>query len=192
MIDRTRKIRPKDWFEKVKDEFAEVAMLKAGEPITYVEIGVWLGESAAWVCENVLTHEDSRGVGIDPYPPDRKRTQEQTDKIKFAATNRLRPWFMQWRWLFEPSQQALRNWRAGKIDLLYIDGSHRAPDVLTDFVLAWPNIPSGGIVIFDDYAIGRRKKFRNVAEAVEAVRMAFGHVIEPIGRQQMQFACRKL
>jgi len=39
----------------------------AGQPITYVEIGCWEGMSASWVAENVLTHEDSRGYGIDPY-----------------------------------------------------------------------------------------------------------------------------
>ena len=36
-------------------------------------------------------------------------------------------------------------------DLIYVDGSHTAPDVLTDAVLAFHLLRVGGVVIFDDY-----------------------------------------
>ena len=36
-------------------------------------------------------------------------------------------------------------------DLIYIDGSHTAPDVLTDAVLAFQLLRVGGVMIFDDY-----------------------------------------
>lgn len=36
-------------------------------------------------------------------------------------------------------------------DLIYIDGSHNAFDVLTDAIFSFPLCKSGGIVIFDDY-----------------------------------------
>ena len=36
-------------------------------------------------------------------------------------------------------------------DLIYVDGSHTAPDVLTDAVLAFQLLRVGGVVIFDDY-----------------------------------------
>lgn len=39
-------------------------------------------------------------------------------------------------------------------DFVYIDGSHRAPDVLADAVLAWPLIRPGGVLAFDDYEWG--------------------------------------
>ncbi len=35
-------------------------------------------------------------------------------------------------------------------DFVYVDGSHRASDVLTDAVLAWPLLKAGGLLIFDD------------------------------------------
>eukprot|EP00296_Roombia_truncata_P003522 JP439750.1.p1 GENE.JP439750.1~~JP439750.1.p1 ORF type:complete len:92 (-),score=10.09 JP439750.1:105-380(-) len=38
-----------------------------------------------------------------------------------------------------------------QFDLVYIDGSHRAADVLSDAVLAWKLLSRGGIMIFDDY-----------------------------------------
>ncbi len=36
-------------------------------------------------------------------------------------------------------------------DLIYVDGSHTAPDVLTDAILAFQLLRIGGVMIFDDY-----------------------------------------
>ncbi|MDE8349051.1 MAG: class I SAM-dependent methyltransferase [Acidocella sp.] len=36
-------------------------------------------------------------------------------------------------------------------DFVYIDGSHQAPDVLCDAVLAFRLLKTGGIMVFDDY-----------------------------------------
>ena len=36
-------------------------------------------------------------------------------------------------------------------DLIYIDGSHQAPDVLTDAVLCFKLLRVGGLMFFDDY-----------------------------------------
>lgn len=38
-----------------------------------------------------------------------------------------------------------------QFDLIYIDGSHAAPDVLIDAVLAFQLLRVGGVMIFDDY-----------------------------------------
>ncbi len=38
-----------------------------------------------------------------------------------------------------------------KFDLIYIDGSHKAPDVLADSVNAFHLLRVGGLLIFDDY-----------------------------------------
>ena len=37
------------------------------------------------------------------------------------------------------------------MDIVYVDGSHRACDVLMDGVLAWRLLKPGGVMIFDDY-----------------------------------------
>jgi predicted O-methyltransferase YrrM len=36
-------------------------------------------------------------------------------------------------------------------DLVYVDGSHRALDVLVDAALSWQLVPVGGVIVFDDY-----------------------------------------
>ena len=38
-----------------------------------------------------------------------------------------------------------------QFDLVYVDGSHLALDVMVDASLSWPLVASGGVVIFDDY-----------------------------------------
>jgi len=45
----------------------------------------------------------------------------------------------------------LANGAAGAFDLIYIDGSHYAADVLFDAVLAFQLVRVGGVLIFDDY-----------------------------------------
>ena len=37
------------------------------------------------------------------------------------------------------------------MDLIYVDGSHQAPDVLSDAVLGFALLKVGGVMIFDDY-----------------------------------------
>lgn len=41
--------------------------------------------------------------------------------------------------------------KAGYFDFIYIDGSHQAPDVLCDAVLAFRLLRTDGIIAFDDY-----------------------------------------
>ncbi len=36
-------------------------------------------------------------------------------------------------------------------DFIYVDGSHTAPDVMTDACLAFPLLRPGGVMVFDDY-----------------------------------------
>lgn len=38
-----------------------------------------------------------------------------------------------------------------RYDLIYVDGSHYAPDVLSDALAAWQMLRQGGVVIFDDF-----------------------------------------
>lgn len=41
--------------------------------------------------------------------------------------------------------------KQGYFDLVYIDGSHQAPDVLLDAVLGFELLSAQGIIVFDDY-----------------------------------------
>nr|WP_279308106.1 class I SAM-dependent methyltransferase [Niveispirillum sp. BGYR6] len=41
--------------------------------------------------------------------------------------------------------------KQGYFDMVYIDGSHQAPDVLCDAVLGFKLLKVGGLLVFDDY-----------------------------------------
>lgn len=45
--------------------------------------------------------------------------------------------------------------KANQIDMIYIDGSHEAPDVLVDAVLGFKLLRVGGLMVFDDYLWGQ-------------------------------------
>src|SRR5690606_5590508 len=49
------------------------------------------------------------------------------------------------------SYKALRKLKLGYFDVIYIDGSHLAKDVISDLVLSHPLLKKGGILICDDY-----------------------------------------
>lgn len=189
-------IRPQDkqfWFGRTFKEFSSLTLPYAGKPITYVEVGCWLCDSANWMMETVLTHPESRGFGIDPYPDDFKRGSNEP--IKEQAIERMLP-HKRWEWIFAKSQDGLRMWDSmkfgHKIDLLYLDGSHVSHDVVMDWCFAWPHLKLGSLVIFDDYGLSKRKQdgVLRVDVAVDAIEKAFSPFIERVGRFYTQAAFR--
>jgi len=180
-----------DWFQKVKREFSRVVLPFAGKPILYVEVGVWAGNSAEWMLQNVLTHKDAEAIGIDPYLAGHTYNQAHADATHDEMRRRLSAFISAGKLsiLRDKSQNALRDLNNSVeppgIDILYLDGCHDAHSIVLDFSYAWPMLKTGSIVIFDDYGIGKRKGQYHVPAAVEAIKLAFGRWIETIseGRQ---------
>lgn len=127
----------------------------AGKPnLHFLEVGCFEGRATLWLLENILTHDTSRiTVGdvfelheefrqlqIQPASIERfkRNTAEHASKITILTGRSS----LTLRALTEP------------LDFAYIDGSHRAADVLSDAVLVWPVLKDGGIVAFDDYEWG--------------------------------------
>ena len=66
-------------------------------------------------------------------------------------------------------------------DFIYIDGSHTAPDVLTDACMAWPLLKSKGLMVFDDYMWGNpRDALHRPKIAIDAFTNIFGETAEII------------
>ena len=53
--------------------------------------------------------------------------------------------------------ELLAKGEAGKFDFIYVDGSHEAPDVLFDAILAHKLVKNNGIIAFDDYLWAQKK-----------------------------------
>lgn len=133
-----------DWFTaKIPFWKKTLADFKGRPDISYLEIGVFEGNSAIWVLENILTHPTSKMTCIDTFPEDLHE--------RFLANLELSGAKEKATVIKGPSQIELRYLPLNSFDIVYIDGSHIAKDVLTDGVLSWGLLKKGGIMIFDDY-----------------------------------------
>lgn len=144
-----------DWFsEKSPSWEAALAPFKGKPGVQYLEVGVYEGMSVAWMLENILTAPSSRVTVVDIFYGTIKESvngysKELRDKfLRNVATaggeDRIRV-------ITEFSQTALRRLPLQYYDIIYIDGSHMAPDVFEDAVLAMRLLKKDGVLIFDDY-----------------------------------------
>jgi hypothetical protein len=113
--------------------------------VNYLEIGVFEGRSAIWMLENILTHETSRMTCIDIFTGDLKD--------KFFANLKISGFEHKVKTIIGSSQIELAKLTPNSFDIIYIDGSHVAGDVLIDAVLSWVLLKDGGLIIFDDYLL---------------------------------------
>ncbi len=146
-----------DWFSHVIPSWQQIFQLVgwgADRPLTVIEIGSYEGRSALWLLDNLLGHAESRiycidlfDRGVDP-PTTGNAVREQFDRniaeSRHAAKVEV---------LAGPSCQGLIELahRGVRADLVYVDGSHRAPEVLEDLVLSFRLAKVGGVIICDDY-----------------------------------------
>jgi predicted O-methyltransferase YrrM len=147
-----------DWFSRNTIYWAELFAAqgwRADEPHTIVEIGSYEGRSALWMLENLLQHPASRLHCVDTF-----HDREKPDSYwhRFEANVLGSPHAGKVTVAATPSLPFLTRFVAdgGQADFIYVDGSHRAADVLEDLVLAFHATRAGGIIICDDYLKGTR------------------------------------
>lgn len=140
-----------DWFSQNIEALTQVLAKFKGRPnVRALEIGCFEGRGTLWLLDNILTGQGSWIHCIDTFTGS---AEHEHFGIGFADTfqrftenvpvNR--------RTLdHQESSEALRR-LCKEFDIAYIDGSHTAPDVLSDLVLTWPLIKKGGIMFMDDF-----------------------------------------
>ena len=133
-----------DWTTRNIPVWTRVLGPMMGKPdLNYLEVGVFEGRTVAWMLENVLTHPTARLTGIDIFQGDLEAkylaTLEATGQADKATT------------IKGYSQVELKRLPPESFDIIYVDASHTADDVLSDAVLSWQLLKNDGILIFDDY-----------------------------------------
>lgn len=138
-----------------------LAPFRARPGVRMLEIGSYEGRSTVWFLENILTGEKSHLTAVDTWKGSAENDPSEMDGVwrrfqhntaSFAAAGRLRV-------VVSPSQAFLVRTLADyvnaapveKFHIIYVDGSHAAPDVLSDAVLSWALLETGGVLLFDDY-----------------------------------------
>ncbi len=133
-----------DWFSQDIPIWEKAMAPYRGKPkLHYLEVGTFEGRSALWMIENVLTDPTSKLTVIDPFLDDYKNRYRANLKTSGAAARVTT--------IEGYSQVELRKIPMDSCDFVYIDGSHRADDVLEDAILAWRLVKKGGLLLFDDY-----------------------------------------
>ncbi|MBL4688664.1 MAG: class I SAM-dependent methyltransferase, partial [Nannocystaceae bacterium] len=148
--------------------------------LNYLEIGVFEGRSLLWMFDHVLTDVSSRATVVDPFFDDYEVNYDHNIAAS-SVGKRVRK-------IKALSENGLRELAADSFDIIYVDGSHTADDVLVDAVLSWDLLREGGLIIFDDYRWGGRPKGNPIppelrpAVAVDAFITAHRYEIEIVER----------
>lgn len=156
IIEGDKFIYQADWFSKYIpdwDQYSE--KLRNAPNLKFLEVGSFEGRSTVWMLENVLTHPSSRITCVDTFGGSMEHGRMNLDittiedtfwhNIKLTkAENKVQV-------IKGKSQEILRTLPFNVFDFAYIDGSHLAPDVLSDAILIFPLMKKNGIMIFDDY-----------------------------------------
>jgi len=150
-----------DWSQSISywpDMFKTLGM--TGKPnLSFLEIGCFEGRTTKWLLEHVLTDPTSALTVIDTFQGSAEFGPLGINGNSFDRfCKNLEPW------LEKPAQLMVEQGRSQDIlrdshywpemDFIYVDGSHMAADVLSDAVLSWPLLKSGGAMCFDDYRWG--------------------------------------
>jgi len=135
----------------------------AGIPTIYLELGVFEGMSMVWMLQHVLTHPDSRSVGIDPWLITTKMDQAQMSDVMSNAFHNTAPWSGgkedKCSLIQANSAEVLRRMvhkrgyagiRRGSVDVCMVDGNHNSLAVWDDCRLVYKLLKVGGWMLLDD------------------------------------------
>jgi predicted O-methyltransferase YrrM len=150
-----------DWVSRaIPDWQRELAPMAGAAGLRFAEVGVYEGRATVWFLRNVLTHPSARIDCIDSFVWDGKPadTDMQIVKRRFLSNIKLTGAAEKVRLIETRSDDGLCGLAPSSYDCIYIDGSHRAPDVLSDAILSFRLLKPAGLLIFDDYHIARIRK----------------------------------
>ena len=188
----------KDWFHwapKVWTQLAPALSGTAGHR-HFLEIGSFEGRSSVWIAENMMQDGDELRC-IDTWKGGEERGDvEERFRHNLAIAAERFPR----RHIFQSKGRSIQELARclveapegfATFDFIYIDGSHEAPDVLTDACMSWPLLNAGGLMVFDDYMWGNpRDPLHRPKIAIDAFTTIFGETAEVI-RIGYQLVVRK-
>jgi predicted O-methyltransferase YrrM len=148
-----------DWFNiAIKNWNEIIAQLKPGRVL---EIGSFEGASTCYLIEKVGTTKALELYCVDTWEGGEEHGYQNMDSVekrfdgnvelaKSKATHAITFHKLK-RFSDEALASLLAEGKQGYFDFIYVDGSHRAPDVLCDAVLSFRLLRVGGVIAFDDY-----------------------------------------
>jgi len=157
----TEKIFTQDWFTRCIPAWTQFLSPFKNQPnLSFLEIGSYEGRSTCWLLDNILTHPTSKLTCIDLWAESKNQGlwakelyEDKNYNISISNfLNNTKEYQNKLIIINGKSQKVLRTLGYSPVyDLIYIDGSHIACDVLEDIILAFRLLKVNGILITDDY-----------------------------------------
>lgn len=148
-----------DWFSHVANVWEP--LLKMAQPAAILEIGAYEGRATCFLIEHAAAERAIEFHCVDSWEGGVEHDQRAMQEVerRFDANTALaiaaaaHPVTLRKHKgrSSEVLPRLLAEGRGGSFDLAYVDGSHQAPDVLFDAVLAFQLLRVGGYLVFDDY-----------------------------------------
>lgn len=166
-----------DWFSGNIPVWNTYLLHLADRPIKCLEIGSYEGRSTLWICENLLTHEDSRITCVDTFEGSEEHSADQKVNLYETFMENTKPYASKIDVCRGESARVLKSLPgADGYDFIYIDGDHHARNALEDAVLSFRFLKVGGIMIFDDYGVPNTVDLPRVG--VDAFLAAYNPVVK--------------
>ena len=141
-----------DWFSHNVPLWETCLRPLRDKPVNVLEIGVFEGRSAGGSGKCTDARRSSANLRGHVYGrPEHPVINVGFSDVEQRFLHNIHPYRHRVSGHHGPSQQVLRQLPLASFDFIYLDGSHEAPDVLSDAVQAWPLLKVGGLLAFDDY-----------------------------------------
>ena len=143
-----------DWFSHNIPNF-EFCMSVLQNKQDFLEIGCFEGRASVWMLYNGLADNGSL-VCIDTFKGSEEHVNLNLNNLYETFTSNVREaskpdQFVRVMKATSYEGMATLIHEKSQFDFIYIDGSHTAPDVMTDACMAFGLLRKGGIMLFDDY-----------------------------------------
>jgi predicted O-methyltransferase YrrM len=193
-----------DWFSRFAPVWRQ--LLERHKPRKLMEIGSYEGRAACFLIETCAAEApielhcvDTWAGGVEHDTGAMPQVEGRFDRNIAAARERAaHPVdFHKHKSLSAPALvRLLAEGQAESFDLVYVDGSHQAPDVLADAVLAFMLLKVGGLIVFDDYLwalepSGRQDFYNMPKPAIDAFVNIHQRKLAVIGAPLYQLYARK-
>ena len=147
-----------DWFARHVPAWKRILAPPRQRPSRVLEIGSFEGQSTVWTMENLLAEQGGLIVAVDPWEEGPGAPQKGMQPVEARFDRNISIAARRF-----PTVRVEKNKgpstlvlsalvaRGEKFDFIYVDGDHRAPQVLTDMVLAFHLCKVNGLIFCDDY-----------------------------------------
>jgi predicted O-methyltransferase YrrM len=148
-----------DWFSPNIPALKEILKSYIDKECLILELGCFEGRATLWFL-NYLPKSVVEAVDVFFETPEYKQYGGYTHSYEETFRGNVESYgervYTHKDSSFDYLVQALSTKPRVLFDIIYVDGSHEAINVLKDMLLGWEVLKTGGVMICDDYAWTRR------------------------------------